>query len=228
MTETIAWLINLVLHLDQKLVDLSASLGNWLYVILFSVVFCETGLIITPMLPGDSLLFAVGALVAKENSQLNLGLMFVLMTIAAILGDAVNYAIGRTLGPRVFHSDKSRLLNKRHLLKAQAFYDRHGGKAIFLARFIPIVRTFAPFVAGVGRMNRFRFWMFNATGGVCWVGLFLFGGYLFGNFRIVKDNYPLVIIGIIVVSALPVIYEWYRTRRAVPSEGPDVSSEVRT
>ena len=228
MRESIVWLIDLVRHLDRHLADLSAGLGHWLYLILFAVVFCETGLIITPFLPGDSLLFAVGALVANENSQLNLSLMFVLLTGAAILGDAVNYAIGRTLGPKVFHSDTSRLLNRKHLLKAQAFYDRHGGKAIFLARFLPIVRTFAPFVAGVGRMNRFRFWMFNASGGVCWVGLFLFGGYLFGNLAIVKEYFPLVILGIIVVSLLPVIYEWYRARKCTPSEVSDVSSEVRT
>lgn len=228
MRETIVWLIDLVLHLDRHLADLSASLGNWLYVILFAVVFCETGLILTPFLPGDSLLFAVGTLVANENSQLNLGLIFVLLTVAAIFGDAVNYAIGRTLGPKVFHSDKSRLLNRNHLLKAQAFYVRHGGKAIFLARFLPIIRTFAPFVAGAGRMNINRFWMFNVSGGICWVGLFLFGGYLFGNFPIVKKNFPLVILGIIVVSVLPVIYEWYRARKCTPSEVPDVSSEVRS
>ena len=228
MRESIAWLIDLVLHLDRHLADLSGSLGNWLYVILFVVVFCETGLIITPFLPGDSLLFAVGALVANENSQLNLSLIFVLLTIAAIFGDAVNYAIGRTLGPKVFYSDSSRLLNRKHLLKAQVFYDRHGGKAIFLARFLPIVRTFAPFVAGAGRMNTLRFWMFNVSGGICWVGLFLFGGYLFGNFPIVKKNFPLVILGIIVVSLLPVIYEWYRARRAAPSEDSDVSLNART
>ncbi len=228
MRETIVWLIDLVLHLDRHLANLSAGLGNWLYLILFAVVFCETGLIITPFLPGDSLLFAVGALVANENSQLNLGLIFVLLTVAAIFGDALNYAIGKTLGPKVFHSDKSRLLNRKHLLKAQAFYVRHGGKAIFLARFLPIVRTFAPFVAGAGRMNTFRFWMFNVSGGICWVGLFLFGGYLFGNVPIVKNNFPLVILGIIVVSVLPVIYEWYRARKGAPSEVPDVSSEVRT
>lgn len=228
MRETIVWVIDLVLHLDRHLADLSASLGHWLYVILFAVVFCETGLIITPFLPGDSLLFAVGALVANENSQLNLGLMFVLLTVAAVFGDAVNYAIGRTLGPKVFHSEKSRLLNRKHLLKAQAFYLRHGGKAIFLARFLPIVRTFAPFVAGAGRMNINRFWMFNVSGGICWVGLFLFGGYLFGNFEFVKENFPLVILAIIVVSVLPVIYEWQRARKAERSEIPDVSSEVRT
>lgn len=224
MTEAFAWLINLVLHLDEHLAGLSASMGNWLYLILFTVIFCETGLIIAPFLPGDSLLFAVGALVANGQSGLDLGLIFVLLTVAAIFGDALNYAIGRTLGPKVFHSETSRLLNRKHLLKARAFCDRHGGKAIFLARFLPIIRTFAPFVAGVGKMNRFRFWIFNVTGGICWVGLFLFGGYWFGTVPIVKQNFPFVILGIIVVSALPVIYEWYRSRKEPLAEDPDASA----
>jgi len=145
--ETIKFLIDVVLHLDRHLADISNSFGGWMYGILFAVVFCETGLIVTPFLPGDSLLFAVGALVAIPETNLSLSLMFVLLTAAAILGDAVNYTIGRNLGPKVFRSETSRLLNRQHLLKAQAFYDKHGGKAIFLARFLPIVRTFAPFVA---------------------------------------------------------------------------------
>ena len=211
--DTIKLLIDMVLHLDKHLEHLSNSLGPWLYVILFAVVFCETGLIVTPFLPGDSLLFAVGALVAIPGANLSFPLMFVLLLIAAILGDAVNYTIGRKLGPKVFHSETSKLLNRQHLLKAQAFYDRHGGKAVFLARFLPIVRTFAPFVAGIGKMNKARFWMFNVTGAICWVGLFLTAGFFFGNMPIIKRNFSLVILGIIIVSALPVVYEWYKARK---------------
>jgi membrane-associated protein len=211
--DTIKLIIDMVLHLDKHLELLSNSLGPWLYVILFAVVFCETGLIVTPFLPGDSLLFAVGALVAIPGANLSFPVMFVLLLIAAIVGDAVNYTIGRTLGPKVFSSDSSTLLNRKHLLKAQAFYDRHGGKAVFLARFLPIVRTFAPFVAGIGKMDKMRFWMFNVTGALCWVGLFLTAGFFFGNMPIIKRNFSLVILGIIIVSALPVVYEWYKARK---------------
>lgn len=211
--DTIKLLIDMVLHLDRYLADLSNSLGGWMYAILFAVVFCETGLIVTPFLPGDSLLFAVGALVAIPETQLSFPLMFVLLLVAAILGDAVNYSIGRKLGPKVFSSETSRLLNRQHLDKAQAFYNKYGGKAIFLARFLPIVRTFAPFVAGIGKMNYTRFWMFNVTGAICWVGIFLTAGYYFGNIPSVKKNFSLVILGIIVVSVLPVLYEWYKARQ---------------
>ena len=211
--ESLSYLIDLVLHLDKHLEAMSKSLGGWLYVILFAVVFCETGLIVTPFLPGDSLLFAVGALVALPETGLSLPLMFVLLTVAAIMGDAVNYRIGRMMGPKIFHSEKSRLLNKEHLLKAQRFYERHGGKAIFLARFVPIIRTFAPFVAGAGKMNYFRFWMFNVSGAIIWVGLFLVGGYVFGNLPIVKKYFSLVMLGIIFVSVLPIAFEWWRDRK---------------
>ena len=213
MKESLAYLIRVILHLDEELSALSNSLGGWLYVILFAVVFCETGLIITPFLPGDSLLFAVGTLVALPEAGLSLPLMFVLLTVAAIMGDAVNYRIGRMIGPKIFRSEKSRLLNRNHLLKAQHFYERHGGKAIFLARFVPIVRTFAPFVAGAGKMNYFRFWMFNVSGAIIWVGLFLVGGYVFGNLPIVKKYFSLVMLGIIVVSVLPIAFEWWRDRK---------------
>jgi membrane-associated protein len=208
--DQIKFLIDVVLHLNRHLAELSNSMGGWLYAVLFAVVFCETGLIVTPFLPGDSLLFAVGALVAIPEAHLSLPLMFVLLLAAAIAGDAVNYSIGRKLGPAVFRSETNWLLNQSHLLKAQKFYERHGGKAIFLARFLPIVRTFAPFVAGIGRMNYSRFWMFNVTGAICWVGLFLLGGYFFGNVPIVKRNFSLVILGIIIVSVLPVAFEWYK------------------
>ncbi len=212
--ELIKFLIDRILHVDRHLAGLSNSMGGWLYALLFAIVFCETGLIVTPFLPGDSLLFAVGALVAIPETNLNLGLMFVLLTTAAILGDAINYFAGRFIGPKVFRSDSSRLLNRNHLLKAQDFYERYGGKAIFLARFVPIIRTFAPFVAGIGKMNTFRFWTWNVSGAIVWVGLFLFAGYSFGNVPVIKRNFTLVIFGIIGVSILPIIIEWYRARRS--------------
>lgn len=219
--DTLRYLIDLILHLDEHLNALATSMGGWMYAILFAVVFCETGLIVTPFLPGDSLLFAVGALSATDGSPLNPVWLFILLTIAAVVGDAVNFLLGRVIGPKVFHSETSWLLNRNHLLKAQAFYVKHGGKAIFLARFVPIVRTFAPFVAGIGQMNPFRFWMFNVTGGVVWVGLFVFAGYLFGNVPIVKENFPIVIFGIIGVSLLPIVWEWHKSREEARSAQSD-------
>jgi len=213
MNETIAFCIDLVLHLDRHLAHLSASLGSWMYLILFTVIFCETGLVVTPFLPGDSLLFAVGTLVAIPGSDLSFPLMFVLLNIAAVAGDAVNYGIGRVVGPRVFRFEDSFFWNREHLQRAQQFYEKHGGKAIFLARFVPIIRTFAPFVAGVGQMNYFRFWVFNVSGGICWVGSFLGLGYLFGNTPFVKRNLSLMLPAIIVLSVLPIAFEWYRARR---------------
>ena len=213
MKESLLWTINLIRHLDKELEGLSQSLGNWMYVVLFAVVFCETGLIVTPFLPGDSLLFAVGALIALPGAGLSFPLMFVLLTVAAVLGDAVNYRVGRTIGPKIFRSEKSWLLNRDHLLKAQRFYEKHGGKAIFMARFVPIVRTFAPFVAGAGKMNYARFWMFNVSGAIVWVGLFLFAGYKFGQYPFVKKNFSLVMLVIIFLSILPIAFEWWRDRR---------------
>lgn len=212
--ETFLQIIEIVRHLDEHLARLSAQMGGWLYSLLFAIVFAETGLVIFPFLPGDSLLFAIGALVAVEGSGLSLPLMTSLLLIAAILGDAANYSIGRAVGPRVFSKEDSWLLNKKHLLKAEAFYQRHGGKAIFLARFAPLLRTFAPFVAGIGRMNLLRFWLFNISGGICWVVGFLFAGYYFGNIPAVKRNFEFVILGIVVVSLLPVAVEWYRSRKS--------------
>lgn len=216
-----ARLLDIFLHLDRHLNEWAGSMGGWLYPLLFAIVFCETGLVITPFLPGDSLLFAVGALAAIEGSPIDITLVTVLLCVAAVVGDAVNYAIGRRLGPQVFRSESSRLLNRKHLLRAQAFYEKHGGKTIILARFIPIVRTFAPFVAGVGRMSYARFALFNVTGGVVWVVLFLLAGYLFGNLPAVKERFHYVIVGIIVVSLLPLLVEWLRARRAPrPPERP--------
>jgi membrane-associated protein len=207
-------LIEWILHVDRHLRELMEAIGpGWLYLVLAVIVFCETGLVVTPFLPGDSLLFAVGALCAIEGSPLSLWVMLPLLCFAAIAGDAVNYWIGNYLGPRVFRSETSRWFNKNHLLRAQAFYDRYGSKAIVLARFIPIVRTFAPFVAGIGRMNFLRFWFYNIVGGVVWVTLFLVAGYWMGTWEIVQKNFFLVTIGIIFVSLLPVAWDWYQARR---------------
>jgi membrane-associated protein len=212
-------LLDIFLHLDRHLGELSASLGPWMYAVIGLIIFCETGLVVLPFLPGDSLLFAVGALCAVPASGLNLGLMMVLLCLAAIVGDAVNYSVGRFLGPQVFASDSSTLLNKQHLRHTQRFYEKHGGKTIILARFIPIVRTFAPFVAGVGAMSYRRFALFNIVGGVVWVVGFLALGYGFGNMPIVKKQFHYVILGIIIVSVAPAVIEFLRARREAKVEG---------
>ncbi len=214
-------LLSWILHLDEHLAEVIGWMGTWFYALVFGIVFCETGLVITPFLPGDSLLFAVGALAASESSTIQIWLMLPLLIVAAVLGDAVNYAIGKWMGPQIFRKDTGWLLNKSHLLRAQHFYEKHGGKAIILARFLPIVRTFAPFVAGIGRMQYRRFWMYNVVGGVLWVSLFLIGGYLFGNVPIVKKNFPIVIVAIIFLSVLPIAFEWwkaYREKKAFAKE----------
>jgi membrane-associated protein len=208
-----AEIIDVFLHLDVHLNEWAGALGPWLYVVLFLIVFCETGLVVTPFLPGDSLLFAVGALLSVPGTPLSLSTMVVLLCVAAILGDAVNYTIGYRVGPRVFTSETSRLLNKEHLVRTQKFYDKYGGKTIVLARFMPIVRTFAPFVAGIGQMNYSRFAMFNVTGGILWVCSFLFAGYFFGAVPMVKSNFHLVIVAIVIISVLPPIFEFLRARR---------------
>ena len=206
--------LDLFLHLDQHLNAVAGSLGGWLYVVLFLIVFCETGLVVTPFLPGDSLLFAVGALAAADGSPIHVGWVILVLCAAAVLGDATNYAIGRALGPRVFRSQGSRLLNRDHLLHTQRFYERHGGKTIILARFMPIVRTFAPFVAGIGEMEYRRFAAFNVVGGIAWVVLFTLGGYRFADLPVVKQNFHLVILAIIVISILPGVFEFLRARAA--------------
>lgn len=207
-------LLDIVLHLDRYLNGWAADFGGWLYVLLFAVVFAETGLVVTPFLPGDSLLFAVGALSATDGSPINVWLVGLALTVAAIAGDAVNYAIGRKLGPKVFSSQTSRLLNREHLLRAQGFYARHGGKTIILARFIPIIRTFAPFVAGIGEMSYARFALYNVTGAVAWVWSFLLLGHQFGELPFVKKNFTYVIFAIIIVSVIPAVVEFVRARRS--------------
>ena len=189
---------------------LAQSLGPGLYVVLFAVIFAETGLVAVPFLPGDSLLFAVGAVSAYPNSPINLPMTAVLLVAAAVVGDAVNYFIGYKLGPKVFASEGSWLLNKKHLEEAQKFYDKHGGKTIILARFVPIVRTFAPFVAGVGRMNYGRFLLFNLTGGMAWVLICLGAGWGFGSRPFVQKNFELVLVAIVLISVLPVGVEFLR------------------
>jgi membrane-associated protein len=213
-------LIDMFLHLDRHLNEWAAQLGSWLNVFLFAIIFCETGLVITPFLPGDSLLFAVGALAATEGSPIDLPVIAVLLCVAAVAGDAVNYLIGYRVGPKVFTKERSRLFNKHHLERTQAFYEKHGGKTIVLARFIPIVRTFAPFVAGIGKMSYRRFALFNVTGGVVWVLLFLLAGYFFGNLPSVKRNFHYVILAIILISVVPVVWETLRARRTAPKGVP--------
>jgi len=210
MSQLIEW----VLHVDKHLQELMVAIGaEWLYLVLFLIVFCETGLIVLPFLPGDSLLFAVGALCALPDSPLQLWVLLPLLSVAAILGDAVNYWAGFHTGPRIFKSESSRWFNRDHLLKAQGFYEKYGSKTIVIARFIPIVRTVAPFVAGIGKMNFAKFWLYNILGGVAWVSIFLLAGYFLGRLEFIQKNFFLVTIGIILVSVLPIAWEWFQSRR---------------
>jgi len=203
-------LTDLFLHLDQHLADVIQRYGAYTYGLLALVVFLETGLVVTPFLPGDSLLFAAGSFAGL--GVLRLWPLFFLVTAAAILGDTVNYAIGAFLGPKVFHYQRSRLFNPEHLVKTHAFYEKYGGKTIIIARFIPIIRTFAPFVAGVGKMSYAHFLSFNVVGGVLWCAVCVFSGYFFGNLPLVKKNFSLVILAIIAISVLPALIEYLRHR----------------
>jgi membrane-associated protein len=209
-------LIDLFLHLDKHLAEFVATYGPWVYGLLFAIVFAETGLVVTPFLPGDSLLFAAGALSA--SGALDIKLVVLLLIVAAVGGDAVNYSIGRFIGPRVFRAEDStgtlhKLLNREHLNRAHAFFEKYGGIAVVLARFVPIVRTFVPFVAGAGAMKYSAFVFYNIAGGVLWVALCVGAGYAFGNVPVVKDNFSLVALGIVAVSLLPMVYEFIRHRR---------------
>jgi membrane-associated protein len=211
------YLIDLFLHLDVHLAEFVAQYGTWVYAMLFAIIFIETGLIIWPFLPGDSLLFAAGALAA--TGVLEIWLVFGLLIAAAIAGDAVNYSIGRLVGPKVFSAKDyqgflHKLLNRQHLDKAHAFFEKHGGMAVVSGRFVPIVRTFVPFVAGAASMTASKFVFFNVIGGVIWVLVCAGAGYLFGNVPIIKDNFSLVAIGIVVVSVLPIAFEMLRARRS--------------
>ena len=207
-------IIDYFLHLDQHLSQVITQYGGWTHLLLFLIVFCETGLVVTPFLPGDSLLFAAGTFAAL--GALDVRLIVVLLIAAAILGDTVNYWIGSYVGPRAF-SGKSRYLRKEYLERTHAFYQKHGGKTIILARFIPIIRTFAPFVAGVGAMSYPKFITYNVVGAVLWVGLFVLAGYFFGNIKMVRENFTLVILAIIAISVLPIAVEAMRARRSRPA-----------
>ena len=214
-------LIDYFLRLDEHLAEFVATYGLWVYALLFTIIFAETGLVVTPFLPGDSLLFAAGALAA--SGAMDLTTLLVLLSVAAIAGDAVNYSIGRYIGPRVFRAEAprtfwERALNREHLNRAHDFFERYGGKAIVLGRFAPIIRTFVPFVAGAVSMTYSKFAFFNITGGLIWVGVCVGGGYAFGNVPIVKENFSLVAIGIVVVSLIPVVVEMLRNWRSAPSQ----------
>jgi membrane-associated protein len=217
--EWIGTFVEYFLHLDTHLGQVIQTYGFWTYLILFLIIFCETGLVVTPILPGDSLLFAAGTFAAI--GALRPEVLVLVLSIAAVAGDSVNYAIGHAIGPRVFREDY-RFLKREYLDRTEQFYERHGGKTIIIARFMPIIRTFAPFVAGVGSMRYPRFLAYNVVGGIAWIGLFVYGGYFFGNIPVVKRNFTLVILGIIFVSILPGIIEFlrhrYRTARPSPTK----------
>ena len=202
--------IDILLHFDKYLDVIIRTYGTWTYVILFLIIFCETGLVVTPFLPGDSLLFAAGAFAALGS--LDPGLLVILLSIAAILGDNVNYWIGHFIGPKAFTKEKSRFLNKEYLERTHQFYEKYGGKTIIIARFIPILRTFAPFVAGIGSMTYKRFTLYNITGGIVWIVTFVLAGYFFGNIPFIKKNFEVVILAIILISFLPGIIEFLRQR----------------
>ena len=223
--ELIKDFIDLFVHLDVHLNRVIADYGAWTYLILFAIVFCETGLVVTPILPGDSLLFAAGTFAA--SGSLDVWLLMLLLTIAAIAGDALNYSIGHYLGPRILTAN-SRFLKRKYLDKTQEFYERYGGKTIIFARFVPIVRTFAPFLAGVGNMSYWRFATYNVVGALIWVTLFVGAGYFFANIPGVKSNFTLVVLAIVVVSVLPALFEAWRSRKAAPAVAKDVLPAERT
>ncbi len=202
--------VDFFLHVDEHLNELIRQYGLWTYLILFGIVFLETGLVVTPFLPGDSLLFAAGTFAA--SGALELWVLVPALSAAAIVGDSVNYFIGSRVGPRVFRRDDVRFLNRKHLERTHAFYERHGGKTIIIARFVPIVRTFAPFVAGIGAMTYPKFLAYNVIGGIVWVTLFCVGGYLFGNLPVVEDNFSFIIVAIVLISVMPGVVEYVRQR----------------
>jgi len=204
--------VDLFLHLDRHLTELVSQYGAWTYGILFAIIFCETGLVVTPFLPGDSLLFAAGSIAAMPNSGLNVVVMWALLLVAAILGDTVNYWIGHKVGLRVFKPD-AKILKTAYLDKTEEFFAKYGGKTIILARFMPIVRTYAPFVAGASRMNYGKFFFYNVVGGILWVTSFVWAGYFFGNIPVVKENFEYVVIAIIILSIVPAIIEFAKHRR---------------
>lgn len=215
--------LDFFLRLDEHLKEAVQQYGTWTYAVLFVIVFCETGLVVTPILPGDSLLFAAGAIAA--DGSLNVWIVSVVLIVAAILGDAVNYSIGKFLGPKVLERD-GRFLKRKYLERTHEFFEKYGGKTIIIARFVPIVRTFAPFMAGVGSMSYWRFASYNVVGAVIWIVLLVGAGYLFGKIPFVENNFELVIIGIIVVSLLPGVFEWWRHRREQKASPATVTDDA--
>ncbi len=210
--EFFQYIIDFILHIDIHLTALTAEYGIWIYAILFVVIFCETGLVVTPFLPGDSLLFVAGAIASVGGNHINVHIMWIILIVAAILGDAVNYTIGRFFGKRLFSNPDSKIFKQSHLEKTHSFYEKYGGKTIILARFVPIVRTFAPFVAGMGRMSYKHFANFNVIGGIAWVSIFIYAGYFFGELEFVKRNLSVLIFAIIFISILPAVIEVLRAR----------------
>jgi membrane-associated protein len=208
-------LFDFIVHIDKHLADLAGTYGSLAYGILFVIVFCETGLVVTPFLPGDSLLFAAGALATR--GAFNVHLLALLLLVAAIIGDAVNYSIGRRMGPAVFERKNSKVFKPEYLARTHRYFEKYGAKTIVLARFVPIVRTFAPFLAGVGTMSYAKFAMYNVTGAIAWVGLFVYGGYLFGGAELVQKNFKLVILAIIILSVMPAVIEVLRARKEARS-----------
>jgi len=221
--ELIQTLIDVLLHLDKHLSVVIQQYGVWTYLILFLIIFCETGLVVTPILPGDSLLFATGAFAAA--GALDVTTIMILLSIAAIAGDTVNYWIGAYIGPKAFHYENARFFKKEYLVRTHEFYEKHGGKTIIIARFMPIIRTFAPFVAGIGKMSYSHFLSYNVIGGILWISGFVMGGYFFGNIPVVKKNFTLVILAIIFLSILPGLIEYVRHRKRSGAASAPTSSK---
>lgn len=210
--ETIYQILEYLLHIDDQLISFATTYGAWAYGLLFLIIFCETGLVVTPFLPGDSLLFAAGALSASSGNIININVLFVLLVTASIIGNGLNYLIGRFLGPKVFHSNQSWFFNKKHLERAHEFYQQYGGKTIIIARFMPIIRTFAPFVAGIGYMSYRQFFFYNVISALLWIGSLLYVSYWFGNIPVIKDHFSIVALSIIGLSLLPPVVEIVRRR----------------
>lgn len=208
MFEFIKMVIDFIIHIDVHLSEIIRSYGLWTYMILFIIIFCETGLVVAPLLPGDSLLFAAGTFAARGD--FNVFWLFALLSVAAVLGDSVNYGIGKYVGPKVFHNEGTRFLNRKYLDRTHQFYERYGGKTIIIARFVPIIRTFAPFVAGIGSMTYGKFLSYNVIGGILWIGAFAYAGYFFGNIPMVKRNFTMVIFAIIILSVMPGVIEFIK------------------
>lgn len=211
--DTLVYIFNFILHLDKSLVGIIQNYGLWTYLLLFLIVFCETGLVVTPFLPGDSLIFASGALAAMGS--MNIITFFIVFLLAAVIGDTVNYHIGKNIGNKILEKENTRIVKKEHIIKANVFYERHGSLTIVIGRFIPVIRTFVPFVAGMGEMHYLKFIGYNILGGFLWVTLFLSGGYFFGNLPLIKDNFSIVLIAIIAISIIPAIVAFIRERKNI-------------